>query len=160
MSTIPMGTSYAIWTGIGTAGGAIVGMIFIMNLNTLCVSFYFINSNFGNRIKTSPVICKIFNLYTFSSFIILKENYTLRSEFNGKVYIAGAIPEVGLNLLKEHFEVEMYEGEGIIDKETLKEGVKDASALISILSTNVDQEVIDSGKTLKSSLTTVQVSIM
>ena len=66
-----------------------------------------------------------------------------------KVYIAGAIPEVGLNLLKEHFEVEMYEGEGIIDKETLKEGVKDASALISILSTNVDQDVIDSGKNLK-----------
>ena len=27
-----------------------------------------------------------------------------------KVYIAGKIPEVGLNLLKEHFEVEMYEG--------------------------------------------------
>lgn len=66
-----------------------------------------------------------------------------------KVYIAGAIPEVGLNLLKEHFEVEMYEGEGIIDKETLKEGVKDATALISILSTNVDQDVIDSGKNLK-----------
>ena len=60
-----------------------------------------------------------------------------------KVYIAGKIPEVGLNLLKEHFEVEMYEGEGIIDKETLKRGVKDASALISILSTNVDKEVID-----------------
>ena len=33
-----------------------------------------------------------------------------------KVYIAGAIPEVGLNLLKEHFEVEMYDGDGIIDK--------------------------------------------
>lgn len=66
-----------------------------------------------------------------------------------KVYIAGAIPEVGLNLLKEHFEVEMYEGEGIIDKEKLMEGVKDASALISILSTNVDQEVIDSASNLK-----------
>ncbi|MCI2944481.1 MULTISPECIES: 2-hydroxyacid dehydrogenase family protein [Staphylococcus] len=66
-----------------------------------------------------------------------------------KVYIAGAIPEVGLNLLKEHFEVEMYECEGIIDKETLMEGVKDASALISILSTNVDQEVIDSASNLK-----------
>lgn len=66
-----------------------------------------------------------------------------------KVYIAGAIPEVGLNLLKEHFEVEMYEGEGIIDKATLMEGVKDASALISILSTNVDQEVIDSASNLK-----------
>ncbi|WP_204193961.1 2-hydroxyacid dehydrogenase family protein [Staphylococcus sp. GDY8P47P] len=66
-----------------------------------------------------------------------------------KVYIAGAIPDVGLNLLKEHFEVEMYDGEGIIDKETLKEGVKDATALISILSTNVDQEVIDSATNLK-----------
>ena len=39
-----------------------------------------------------------------------------------KVYIAGAIPEVGLNLLKEHFEVDMYDGEGLIDKETLKRG--------------------------------------
>ena len=66
-----------------------------------------------------------------------------------KVCIAGAIPEVGLNLLKEHFEVEMYDGDGIIDKETLKEGVKDASALVSLLSTNVDKEVIDSGKNLK-----------
>lgn len=28
MITIPMGTAYAIWTGIGTAGGAIIGMIF------------------------------------------------------------------------------------------------------------------------------------
>lgn len=46
-----------------------------------------------------------------------------------KVYIAGAIPEVGLNLLKEHFEVEMYEGEGIIDKATLMEGVKDVLRL-------------------------------
>merc|ERR1712146_764964 len=43
----------------------------------------------------------------------------------------------------------MGEGEGIIDKETLKKGVKDASALISILSTNVDKEVIDSGENLK-----------
>jgi len=28
MNTIPMGTAYAIWTGIGAAGGAIVGMLF------------------------------------------------------------------------------------------------------------------------------------
>lgn len=77
-----------------------------------------------------------------------------------KVYIAGAIPEVGLNLLKEHFEVEMYDGEGIIDKETLKEGVKDATALVSLLSTNVDKDVIDSGKILKLLLTMALVSIM
>jgi len=27
MRTLPMGTSYAIWTGIGASGGAILGMI-------------------------------------------------------------------------------------------------------------------------------------
>ncbi|ALX47148.1 DMT family transporter [Lentibacillus amyloliquefaciens] len=28
MENLPMGTAYAIWTGIGTAGSAIAGMIF------------------------------------------------------------------------------------------------------------------------------------
>ncbi|MEE4569871.1 multidrug efflux SMR transporter [Paenibacillus polymyxa] len=28
MRDLPMGTAYAIWTGIGTSGGALVGMIF------------------------------------------------------------------------------------------------------------------------------------
>jgi len=27
MKTLPMGTAYAVWTGIGAAGGAILGMI-------------------------------------------------------------------------------------------------------------------------------------
>lgn len=67
-----------------------------------------------------------------------------------KVFIAGPIPEVGYNLLKEQgYEVDMYEGKGIIDKETLIQGVKDADALISLLSTNVDKDVIDAGSNLK-----------
>ncbi|WP_019639684.1 DMT family transporter [Paenibacillus fonticola] len=28
MRTLPMGTAYAVWTGIGASGGAILGMIF------------------------------------------------------------------------------------------------------------------------------------
>lgn len=28
MVTIPMGTAYAIWTGIGASGGALIGMLF------------------------------------------------------------------------------------------------------------------------------------
>lgn len=28
MKSIPMGTAYAIWTGIGTGGGAIISMLF------------------------------------------------------------------------------------------------------------------------------------
>ncbi|WP_246629342.1 DMT family transporter [Mesobacillus maritimus] len=28
METLPMGTAYAIWTGIGASGGAVIGMLF------------------------------------------------------------------------------------------------------------------------------------
>ncbi|MBM7661832.1 paired small multidrug resistance pump [Bacillus mesophilus] len=28
MKTLPLGISYAVWTGIGTVGGAIIGMLF------------------------------------------------------------------------------------------------------------------------------------
>lgn len=28
MKTLPLGLSYAVWTGIGTVGGAVVGMVF------------------------------------------------------------------------------------------------------------------------------------
>lgn len=28
MNSLPLGISYAVWTGIGTVGGAIIGMIF------------------------------------------------------------------------------------------------------------------------------------
>ena len=66
-----------------------------------------------------------------------------------KVFVAGAIPEEGLALLKQHFEVDMYDGKGIIDEETLKAGVKDAVALISLLSTDVNRNVIDAGQQLK-----------
>lgn len=34
METIPMGTAYAVWTGIGTAGGALVGILFTRNRKT------------------------------------------------------------------------------------------------------------------------------
>lgn len=67
-----------------------------------------------------------------------------------KVYIAGPIPQVGLDILeKNNIEVDMYDGPGVVDQETLKNGVKDADALISILSTNVDKDVIAAGENLK-----------
>ena len=41
MKTLPMGTAYAVWTGIGAAGGAILGMILYKEprsmLRILCI---------------------------------------------------------------------------------------------------------------------------
>ena len=41
-----------------------------------------------------------------------------------KVFIAGAIPETGLNQLKAHFDVDMYTGDTLISESELIEKYK------------------------------------
>lgn len=66
-----------------------------------------------------------------------------------KVLVAGEIPEKGLSFLKEHFEVDLFEGEQLITKEELIDRIKDKDALVSLLSTNVDKAVIDAAPNLQ-----------
>lgn len=66
-----------------------------------------------------------------------------------KIFVAGPIPKAGLALLESHFDVHMYEGKGIISKDELKRGVEDAFGLVSLLSTQVDKDVIDHAKQLE-----------
>lgn len=66
-----------------------------------------------------------------------------------KVLVAGEIPEKGLAFLKEHFEVDLFEGEKLITKEELIDRIKDKDALVSLLSTNVDKAVIDAAPKLQ-----------
>lgn len=40
MATIPLGTAYAVWTGIGALGTAIVGIIFFKDPATLARIFF------------------------------------------------------------------------------------------------------------------------
>lgn len=66
-----------------------------------------------------------------------------------KVLVAGEIPEKGLSFLKEHFEVDLFEGEQLITKEELVDRIKDKDALVTLLSTNVDKAVIDAAPNLQ-----------
>ncbi|MDJ1089375.1 2-hydroxyacid dehydrogenase family protein [Macrococcoides caseolyticum] len=66
-----------------------------------------------------------------------------------RVLVAGEIPEKGLSFLKEHFEVDLFEGEQLITKEELVDRIKDKDALVSLLSTNVDKAVIDAAPNLQ-----------
>lgn len=66
-----------------------------------------------------------------------------------KVLITGEIPTEGLNLLKEHFEVDVYTGETLITKEEILNKSKDVDAIISPLSTQIDREIIDQSEKLK-----------
>lgn len=66
-----------------------------------------------------------------------------------KVFVAGEIPKQGLDELKQHFEVDVFSGEQLITKDELINRVKDADALVSLLSTQVDKDVIDAGTNLQ-----------
>ncbi|MBC7331372.1 MAG: D-glycerate dehydrogenase [Synergistetes bacterium] len=66
-----------------------------------------------------------------------------------KVLVTYRIPEVGLNALRERFEVDLNDGERLLSKEELLERVKDADGVVTMLADPVDREFIDAGKRLK-----------
>ena len=67
-----------------------------------------------------------------------------------KIYIARPIPEIGINLLKEKFEIEVNPENKVLSKDELKEAVKGAAAILSLLTDKIDSEVLDAaGNQLK-----------
>ncbi|MEJ5258071.1 MAG: D-glycerate dehydrogenase [Fervidobacterium sp.] len=61
-----------------------------------------------------------------------------------KVFITYAIPEKGINLLKEKFYVDVYDGEDFLTKSELIRRSKDADAIVTQLRDPVDNEFIES----------------
>ncbi len=67
-----------------------------------------------------------------------------------KVFVTRKILEEGLNMLRERYDVEVSDYDGIIPREMLLEKVKGADALLSLLTDNIDAEVMDAaGPNLK-----------
>lgn len=67
-----------------------------------------------------------------------------------KVFITYKIPEAGIQLLrKKGFSVEVYSKENLITRQELIENVKDADAVISLLTDKIDKDVIDKLKRCK-----------
>ncbi|MCX6160604.1 MAG: D-glycerate dehydrogenase [Ignavibacteriae bacterium] len=66
-----------------------------------------------------------------------------------KIYITHKIPEKGINMLRNNFDVELNNFNGIVSKEQLIEKAKDKHVILSLLSDNIDFELINSCKHLK-----------
>ncbi len=66
-----------------------------------------------------------------------------------RVFITRRIPENGIELLRKHFEVEVWEDEGEIPRDVLLEKVRDTDALVTMLSERIDREVFDSAPKLR-----------
>lgn len=66
-----------------------------------------------------------------------------------KVFVTRRIPEKGLKMLEERYKVSVNPHERVLTKEEIIEGVKDADALLCLLTDTIDREVIDAGQNLK-----------
>jgi glyoxylate reductase len=67
-----------------------------------------------------------------------------------KVFVTRKILEEGLNMLRERYDVEVSDYDGVIPREMLLEKVMGVDALLSLLTDNIDAEVMDAaGPNLK-----------
>ncbi|MFA7359917.1 MAG: D-glycerate dehydrogenase [Candidatus Kapaibacterium sp.] len=66
-----------------------------------------------------------------------------------KVLITHPIPDKGIKMLETKFDVELNSAVGILDKKDLISKLKDKDVLLSLLSDNVDSEVIECATRLK-----------
>jgi lactate dehydrogenase-like 2-hydroxyacid dehydrogenase len=66
-----------------------------------------------------------------------------------KVFISGKIPDVAYHLLSEHYDVTMHDDFRLLSKKEIIEGLAGKDALLSLLSDNIDEEVIKSNPGLK-----------
>jgi len=65
-----------------------------------------------------------------------------------KIFVTHTIPDKGLNMLKDRFDVEINNFEGSLDKKTLINKAKDKDVILSLLSDKIDAEVMDACKNL------------
>jgi len=66
-----------------------------------------------------------------------------------KVYVTRGIPENGLKLLREKFDVEVWEKYAPPPREVLIDKVRNVDAIISLLSDKIDKKILDAAPKLK-----------
>jgi glyoxylate reductase len=66
-----------------------------------------------------------------------------------KIFVTHPIPAKGIKMLMNHYEVELNESKNKLDKDFLINKIKDKDVLLSLLTDNIDADVINSAKDLK-----------
>ncbi|MGI6092144.1 MAG: D-glycerate dehydrogenase [Veillonellaceae bacterium] len=66
-----------------------------------------------------------------------------------KVFISGMIPSVAYDMLSKEFDVTMHNDLRLLTKEEIINGVKNSDALLSLLSDNIDADIIQAAPNLK-----------
>lgn len=66
-----------------------------------------------------------------------------------KVFISGMIPSVAYDMLSKKFDVTMHNDLRLLTKKEIIDGVKNSDALLSLLSDNIDADIIQAAPNLK-----------
>lgn len=66
-----------------------------------------------------------------------------------KIYVTRLLPKPGMDMLAEVFDVEVNPHDRVVTREELLKGVKGKDALLSLLTENIDAEVMDAEPNLK-----------
>jgi glyoxylate reductase len=66
-----------------------------------------------------------------------------------KIFVTRKIPELGLELLRKHFEVEVYPHDRVPSKEEIIKGLQGKDGLLCLLSDSIDKDIIHSEPRLK-----------
>ena len=66
-----------------------------------------------------------------------------------KVLVTRRIPEPGLDILREHFDVTVNPHDRVMTKQEIIEGLKDMDGLLCLLTDPIDAEIMDAGNKLR-----------
>jgi glyoxylate reductase len=66
-----------------------------------------------------------------------------------KIFVTHTIPDKGIIMLKEKFDIELNDSDGILEKKKLIDKAKNKDVILSLLSDSIDSEVINSCNNLK-----------
>jgi glyoxylate reductase len=66
-----------------------------------------------------------------------------------KVFVTRRLPEPGIELLKERYEVEVNPHDRVLTKDEIMEGTKGTDALLCLLTDTIDKNIIDVSENLK-----------
>ena len=66
-----------------------------------------------------------------------------------KVFVTRRIPDAGLDLLKEHHDIEVNPENRVLSKQEILDGVKDKDGLLCLLTDTIDKEIIEAESKLK-----------
>lgn len=70
------------------------------------------------------------------------QNQTMTSKMTQKVFVTRKIPQEGLNMMRERFEVKVWPSEYPPSRQEILEMAKDCQGLVTLLSDPIDEEII------------------